>query len=268
MYRISLNPYPGRRAAAAGLFAALMCVSVAAFGQHEVRDVPSPPPAQAKPAAPAVHATPEEIGDALLAHRRYQEAIAEYKQAPKDSADVWNKMGIAYQLMFDTDDATRCYKESLRLNPRNAQVINNLGTVYDSQKEYKKAAHQYSRALKLDPTSALIAKNLGTNLLARHKYKQGWNMYKQALVLNPSIFDERGTSMVENAASLQERGAMNYFMAKGCVQAGMTDRAIEYLRLSMSEGFASPKKIAADSSFARLRNLPAFQQLMTEQRNQ
>jgi len=56
-------------------------------------------------------------------------------------------------------------------------------------------------------------------------------------------------------------------MAKGCVQAGLTDRAIEYLRLAMSEGFTSAKKIAADSSFASLHKLPAFQQLMAEQRN-
>ncbi|MGH9605761.1 MAG: tetratricopeptide repeat protein [Terracidiphilus sp.] len=236
---------------------------------REATDVPPPTPTAAQqPPAQAFDPTPEQVGDALLAHQRYQEAIAQYKKAPKDSPAVWNKMGIAYQLMFDTKDAMRCYKESLRLDPRNARVVNNLGTVYDSLKDYRKAEHFYKRSLKLDPTSALVAKNLGTNLLARRKYKQGWEEYKLALGLDPQIFDERGGSMVEDAASIQERGAMNYYMAKGCVRAGLADKAIGYLRLALSEGFTSPRKIAEDSSFAGLRDIPAFQQLMTEQRSQ
>ncbi|MGH9343172.1 MAG: tetratricopeptide repeat protein [Terriglobia bacterium] len=225
-------------------------------------------PAQKVVPAPAIDATPEQIGDALLARQHYQQAIAEYNQVPRKSAGVWNKIGIAYQQMFDERDAMRCYKQSLRLNPRDAQVVNNLGTVYDSLKDYRKAQHYYRKSLKLNPDSALVAKNLGTSLLARRKYAQGWDMYEQALALNPHVFDEQGASIVENPATIAERGAMNYYMAKGCVQAGLTDRAISYLRLALSEGFTNPKKIAEDSSFARLRGIPAFQQLMVEQRSQ
>ena len=29
-------------------------------------------------------------------------------------------MGIAYQMMFNLDDATRCYQTSLKLRPKNA----------------------------------------------------------------------------------------------------------------------------------------------------
>jgi hypothetical protein len=59
---------------------------------------------------------------------------------------------------------------------------------------------------------------------------------------------------------------MNFYMAKGCVRAGMNDCAIEYLRMALNEGFTSPKKIAADSEFAVLKGLPAFQQLLASQR--
>ena len=45
-----------------------------------------------------------------MAHHRYQAAIEAYKQAPQNSAAVWNKMGIAYQMMFNLPDATRCYE--------------------------------------------------------------------------------------------------------------------------------------------------------------
>lgn len=230
------------------------------------------PEAAAQPqpvaAAPQPPATPEEIGDALMAQQRYQAAIEAYKKAPERSADVWNKLGIAYQLMFNPIEASRCYQASLRLDRKNAHVMNNLGTIYDSEKEYSNAERMYHKALKSDPKSALIYKNLGTNLLAQHKYKQGWEVYKTAIELDPNIFRGNSSPRVQNPASTEERGAMNYYMAKGCLRAGMNDCAIEYLRMALNEGFTNTKKIEADNEFAGLRGVPAFQQLLAQQRQQ
>ncbi len=204
----------------------------------------------------------------MVAHQRYQAAIAEYAKAPQMSAAIWNKMGIAYQMMFNAKDATRCYKESLKLDPGNSQVLNNLGTVYASLKEYGQADRMYHKALKFDPHSAIILKNLGTNLLAEHKYNKGWEAYKQAVAIDPQIFADHAGPSVEDPSNVQERGAMNYYMAAGCASAGYTDCALEYLRRALDEGFVTRKKIASDSEFASLRSNPAFQQLIAEQRSQ
>lgn len=220
-----------------------------------------------KPVTAVSPATAEDVGDSMMEQQRYQAAIEAYKKAPR-SPDVWNKEGIAYQLMFNSIDATHCYQASLKMNAKNAQVMNNLGTVYDSEKEYGNAERMYHKALRLDPKSALIYKNLGTNLLAQHKYKKGWEVYKTALELDPSIFRGTSSPRVQNPASSEERGAMNYYMAKGCVRAGMSDCAIDYLRMALNEGFTSPKKIEADVEFAGLKGLPAFQQLLASQRQQ
>ena len=122
-----------------------------------------------------------------------------------------------------------------------------------------------SDLLKLDPRSALILKNLGTNLLAQHQYNKGWVVYQAALAIDPHIFENNDSPKVENPSSHQDRGAMNFYMAKGCVRAGMNDRAIEYLRLALNEGYTTPKKIAADSEFNSLRGIPAFEQLLAAQ---
>jgi Flp pilus assembly protein TadD len=245
------------------VLAALATVAHAASSQipAPASTVPSQPPA----AQPQPQPTPEELGDSLFAHQRYQAAIEAYKKGPRDSASVWNKTGIAYQMMFNMQDATRCYQASLKLDPHNASVVNNLGTVYDSLKQYGAAERIYRRALKLDPNSAVILKNLGTNLLAQHKYKKGWDVYQTALAIDPHIFESNIGPRVENPASNQDRGAVNYYMAKGCVRAGMNDRAIEYLRMALNEGFTTPKKIAADSEFTNLRGIPAFEQLLAAQ---
>jgi tetratricopeptide (TPR) repeat protein len=241
----------------------------AAFGQ-----VPTEPAAQAPAVTtqpqttnvvPQVPPTPKQLGDALMAHQRYQAAIEAYKKSPGGSAEVLNQMDIAYQMMFNLDEAIKCYEGSLRLEPRSAPVLNNLGTVYDSLKQYGAAERMYRKAVKLDPRSALIEKNLGTSLLAQHHYKKGWAAYQAALAIDPQVFESSVSPRVDNPASVQNRGAMNYYMAKGCVRAGQNDCAIQYLRMALNEGFTNPKKIEADSEFAGLRGVPAFEQLLAAQ---
>ena len=212
--------------------------------------------------------TPEELGDSLMVHQRYQAAIESYKKAPRGSAIVWNKMGIAYQMMFNLQQATLCYRESLKIDPKNVNVLNNLGTVYDSLKQYKAAVKMYHKALKIDPKMPLVLKNLGTDLLAQHQYKKGWEAYKAALAVNPEIFGPDSGPHVQNPASVQQRGAMNYYMAKSCVRAGLHARAIEYLRMALNEGFTNPRKIVADGEFADLRGSPDFERLLTEEKSQ
>jgi Tfp pilus assembly protein PilF len=252
----------------ASVIAATLLSAAALFAQTPPEVTPPPPPEPIPAVVPVPAPTPEAVGDSMMARRRYQAAIEAYKQVPQPSAAVWNKMGIAYQMLFDLQDATRCYQTSLKMEPKNVNVLNNLGTVYDSQKQYGKAVKMYRKALKIEPKSALILKNLGTDLMAQHKYEKGWEVYKSALEVDPQIFDRSTGPRVENPSSVQDRGAMNYYMAKGCARAGRTDRAIEYLRSAVNEGFTNPKKIAADQEFAALHGVPAFERLIAEPEKQ
>ncbi len=249
-----------------GVAAVLVGSSPANRGQTPIQ---SPADAGATSTTKVVEAkfqpTPEQVGDSLMAHQRYQAAIESYKKATQKSGELWNKMGVAYQLMLNLDEAVRCYQSALKVDPKNSIVWNNLGTIYVSMKQYSKAEKTYRKAAKLDPESALVHKNMGTALLAEHKYKKGWQEYQQALAMDPKIFETKNTVHVENPASVQDRGAMNFYMAKSCVRVGQNERAVEYLRMALNEGFTSPKKIAADSEFAVLRDVPAFQQMMAAQ---
>jgi Tfp pilus assembly protein PilF len=267
---------PNRRILFIALFALSLAIPALAIPGYlpaqapAPANAPTPAPAATPPASePATTAsrqpTDEEMGDSLTAHQRYQAAIAAYSKAPEMTAEIWNKMGIDYQMMFNSKDASRCYKESLKLDPHNPQVLNNLGTVYASTKDYNSAERLYRKALKLDPHSALILKNLGTNLLAEHRYDKGWAAYQQALAIDPHIFSDNGSPSVQDPSSVQERGAMNYYMAAGCARAGYADCALQYLRMALDEGFTTRKKVANDSEFASLHDNPAFKQLLEEQ---
>jgi tetratricopeptide (TPR) repeat protein len=257
-----------RRIAALVVTAILTATSAAIQAQNpdaSAAAASSSAPTQAKTNSPQFTPTPEQVGDSLMAHQRYQAAIEAFKKAPPGSADILNKMGVAYQLMLNQEEALRCYQAALKLEPKNSVVMNNLGTIYVSRKEYSKAEKAYRKAVKLNPQSALVHKNMGTVLLAEHKYQKGWQEYQVALALDPKIFEKSNAVHVENPASVQDRGAMNYYMAKGCLRAGQPERAIEYLRQALNEGFTNPKKLAADNEFASLRDVPAFQQLLASQ---
>lgn len=235
-----------------------------ARAQVLARTSPQAPPETSQPA----QFTPIEIGDSFAAHHRYEEAIAAYRKSPRMTAQVWNKMGMAYQLMLNTQQAARCYKESLKLNSDDPHVLNNLATLYESSQEYELAVRTYQKALKLDPQFALAYKNLGTDLIAEHKYGPGWNAYQRALALDPKIFVGGDNPMVDSPAPAHERGAMNFYMALACVRSGQAGCALEYLRDSLDEGFADSRKVASDHDFAALSDNPGFQKLLAEQRNQ
>ncbi|WP_263352352.1 tetratricopeptide repeat protein [Acidicapsa acidisoli] len=209
--------------------------------------------------------SPEELGDLQMVRKHFQAALQEYMQVSPKSAAVWNKIGIAQQQMFVTDEAKKSYETALKLDPKNADVMNNLGSVYYSRKEYGIAEHMYRKALKIKPKSALIYKNLGTDLLAENKFKKGWDCYQAALGIDPEVFERVGQLRIGEPTPTQKRGAMNYYLAKSYARVGMPDRAVGYLRMAIDEGFTDRKKVLADKEFAGLRGLSAFEQLISEQ---
>jgi tetratricopeptide (TPR) repeat protein len=210
--------------------------------------------------------TPEEQGDLDMAHKHFQAAIADYHLAPLDSAGVWNKIGIANQQMFILTEAQKSYETSLKLNPRNADVINNLATIYYSQKQYAHAENLYRKAIKISPKSAVFYKNLGTAYLAENRVKKGWECFHSALAIDPKIFEADSHYHVGDPTPSAHLGAMNYYLAKSYLQAGMTQRAIDYLRLALDEGYADRRRVLNDKEFAGLYDVPAFQQLLSERR--
>ena len=95
------------------LMAAIVCAPLSTLGQSPAAQPPGTTPTPGAQTTttiqPAGPATAEQIGDALMAHQRYQAAIEAYKKAPANDATVWNKEGIAYQL-------TRCTVTALLIS--------------------------------------------------------------------------------------------------------------------------------------------------------
>jgi Tfp pilus assembly protein PilF len=208
---------------------------------------------------------PEKTGDSLASKGRYLAAVQAYAQIAHPSAVLWNKMGIAYQMVYDLKDATHCYKESLKLQPANAWVLNNFGTVQDLQGDFQAAERDYRKSLKLEPDNAHVLRNLGTNLLMQREYDKSAEVYQQALAIDPHVLDPHYNLQVEVPGGGQTPGAANYIKARSCARAGLTDCALTYLEQALNEGSTTAKKVAADADFASLRGTPAMERLLARQ---
>jgi len=207
--------------------------------------------------------TPEQRADILMARKMYREAIDVYREGDLKSHVIWNKLGIAHHQMTQIDEAKKYYERAVKLNPKYAEAINNLGTVHYAKKNYRRAVNQYQRALKITPNSASVYSNLGTAQFARKKYKEALEAYQKAISLDPEVFEHRsayGTLLQER--SVTERARFHYYLAKTYAQAGNGERALQYIRMALEEGFKERDKLMEDPEFATLRETAEFKELM------
>jgi tetratricopeptide (TPR) repeat protein len=214
--------------------------------------------------APPAAQTDEEKGDLLMAHQQYQAALDAYSRVQQQSASLWNKMGIAHQMMFDPKGAIRCYKESLKIDPAYSSALNNLATLDDARRDFIAAERLYRQALKINPGSARTLRNLGTNLAMQHRYSETVEAYSQALALDPHILENSGPT-AEDRVSIKDRGEESYLSARTCARAGLSDCAIAQLRKAFDEGSVTKKQVDNDKDFVVLRGTPEFDRLLAEQ---
>ncbi|MGA2252543.1 tetratricopeptide repeat protein [Terracidiphilus sp.] len=248
-----------RLSAAACIYLLLQCgfLEQAEASTHGPANISSPAPETL---------TPEMRGDLLMIRKQYQEAIEAYRSSPERSALLWNKIGIAYHHLYDMEDAKTAYEHALRIKPDYGTAVNNLGAVYYAQKQFKMAERLYRRATKLMPQEGAIRMNLGTVYFAQGKFHKGMEAYRAAFAIDPDAFDPDSPHIISEPSSASERINLNYCLAAVYAQAGMTDRAIEFLRMAISEGFNDYKRLIDDQQFAALRKTPKFSQLLTEER--
>jgi tetratricopeptide (TPR) repeat protein len=222
-------------------------------------------PSKTPPADPTKSLTPEERGDIFVARKMYREAIETYEEAPKDSAIVANKIGIAYHQLMDLDAARRWYERAIKLKPDYAEAVNNLGTIFYAHKSYRRAVSQYHRALRLTPDSASILSNLGTAYFARKQYKDAFDTWQKAVALDPDVFEHHSSyGVLLQERSVEDRAKMHYYMAKMYAKAGRADLAVQYIRKSLEEGFKEREKYTSEPEFAALKDNVEFKELMAK----
>jgi tetratricopeptide (TPR) repeat protein len=206
----------------------------------------------------------ETEADLLGIHHRYADAIEAYKKLTPQSAEIDNKIGVAYEHLSMEEEAKYYFRSALKKDKKLADAYNNLATVYYHEKNYELAAHLYKLSLRANSRNAAVYSNLGTLYMARKRYRDGAEAYQRAFSLDSNVFQEASEGVRDEGAS-EDLAAMNYCFAKIYAQAGMNTLALEYLHKAIIAGFHDRNGLQNEEEFAGLRKLPEFQALVSGQ---
>ncbi len=239
----------------------LLPTGVPAAAQNNAATRPTPTDSQNAGAAAHV-LTPAERGDIFMARKQYRDAIETYMQAPP-TAQMLNKIGIAYHQLAEIDTAGKYYQRAIQADPHFADAINNLGTIYYSKKSYRRAVSEFRKVLRLKPEAASTWANLSNAYFERKQYERSTEAREKALAIDPNVFELQGTvgSLVQDR-NIGERAKYHYFLAKSLAKSGHNADALLYIRKALEEGFKERKKFEEEPEFAGLRDDPEFQQIM------
>ncbi len=206
--------------------------------------------------------TLEARGDLYVVRKMYREAIDSYRAAG-NTAELWNKIGIAYHQLGQLENAKKSYERAIKLDKQDADAINNVGTVFYAEKKYRTAIARYNKAIGISPNSASFWSNLGTAYYARGKFDEMTKAYTRAIELDPEVFEVHGsvgTRMLDR--SVADRARYHYEIARMYASAGKNELAIQYLRKALEEGFKEKDKLQS-KEFSALRETQEYKDLMT-----
>lgn len=201
---------------------------------------------------------PETLADLMVIRGNYRDAIEAYRKIQPQTAQIYNKIGIAYQRMAMDQDAIENYDRATRLDRKFAAPYNNLGTVYFRQNDNKRAKQLYKKSIKLDAATAPFWSNLGAVYMAERKYSDGAEAYEKAFLINPDIFQEIALNGLSHNESPEELAKMYLTFAEIYAHAGMKTEAILYLHKALDQGLPDRAKLQDDQQLATLRGTPEF----------
>ena len=145
------------------------------------------------------------LGSALLAERKTEEAVSNFKMAIKlnpNYAQAHYNLGNALQAERKTEQAIAHFKMAIRLKPDFADAHNNLARALLDEGKTEQAVYYFKVVIKLQPDFADAHNNLALALLADRKTGEAISHLKIAIKLKPDFADAHNNL---GAALLAER---------------------------------------------------------------
>jgi predicted O-linked N-acetylglucosamine transferase (SPINDLY family) len=150
--------------------------------------------------------------EALLALKRYEEAIAEYRrtveldpgyfEAHNNLANLLNQMGTFAE-------AEACCRRAMAIDPKQPAPLNNLGNALRGLGRGDKAMSAYDQAIAIRPDFVEAMNNRAMCLCWMGRLEEGVEQFKAAIQLNPALPDTHnnmGTALT-HLGRYEEAGA-------------------------------------------------------------
>jgi protein O-mannosyl-transferase len=132
------------------------------------------------------------LGRALTTRSQIDEAVAHFRKALEimpDYVDAYNNLGNALERLGRCDEAIADYKKALELKPDYADAYNNLGNALAGCGRLDEAMACYQKAFELKPDFAEAHSNLGFALARRGRLDEAAAQCRKALEIKPDCAD-------------------------------------------------------------------------------
>jgi len=196
------------------------------------------------------------LGVALDQKGKINEATRQYREAIRlkpDYAEAHSNLGVALDKKDQIDEAIRQYQEAIRLKPDYSNVYNNLGFALYQKGQIDEAISEYRKAIRLKPDHAKAYYNMGLALAAKGRFDEVIENFRKAIQINPN--DAEAFNNLGNALAIKgrfEEAIENYHKA---IRINST-RPEPFVHLGMTLEQLGHSREAVDSYEAALRLNP------------
>ncbi len=135
-------------------------------------------------------------GNAEEAAQLFRKAFGLYTQ----NADDWVKLGLALELLKQTESEMAAFKRAISINPKNEGAWLNLARMFLIGGNTEEAVDANKKVLDINPKNATALMNLGTCYDQKGDPTAAIEAYKKSVQVNPKIADAWF-----NLAKVQER---------------------------------------------------------------
>ena len=159
------------------------------------------------------------------------------------TAQEWFERGYLFDEAGNTEEAIRCYNESIRITPNIAAYVN-LGVLLVDTQRPEQAEIVFRTAIQLDPNLAQTYDNLGVLLAETQRPEQAEEAYRTAIQLDPNY--------------------ANAYYNMACLKSlnGEIETAFEWLREAFDRGYDNKAYAWEDADLAPLREDPRFEEIV------
>jgi tetratricopeptide (TPR) repeat protein len=247
------------------------CLSQVSWGQasHSEQVQIKPPLLRTidPPAPDATAADLEARAEQLRGGKFYLDALDYYHAAlakkPSSAANLLNKIGITELMMQRYREAKKSFDRAIKLDHQFASAYNNRGVILYEEKKYGAAVKDYRRAIAIDNNSASFFSNLGAALFAKKEFEPAAVAYQHAVELDPDVFERTSRGGVQaQLPSPGDRARYDFTVAKLYAKMGYSERALEYLRKALEEGYKDFNNVYKDAEFAAVRKDKRFTEMV------
>jgi len=129
------------------------------------------------------------LGRIYLAQQKWDAAwgvLQEASQVRKAPAEVFNDLGAAALGRADTQTAIRCFRRSLKKNPRLTIALNNIGLCFLIHKDKRRAMSMFLQALRTDTHCVAALHNVSECLIEEKRFAEAADLLEEHVKRAPS----------------------------------------------------------------------------------